>query len=93
MFVRPAAYLSIAAASLAVLAALAAFAQWSSGSPGPGLVVSVVACLAGFGFALAVEAAGTERRDLRLGLAGLVANLLIAAFWAVLIVGALLGSW
>jgi hypothetical protein len=46
----------------------------------------------GFGFALAVEAAGTERRDLRLGPAGLVANLLIAAFWVVLIVGALLGS-
>lgn len=92
MFVRRAAYLSIAAASLAGLAAVAAFAQWSSGSPGPGLVVSVVACLVGFGFALSVEAAATERRDLRLGLAGLVANLLIAAFWAVLIVGALLGS-
>lgn len=92
MFVRRAAYLSVAAAALAVLSALAAFAQWSSGSPGPGLVVSMVACLVGFGFAVAVEAAGTDRRDLRLGLAALVANLLIAAFWAVLIVGLLLGS-
>ena len=92
MFVRRAAHLSIAAAALAVLSALVAFAQWSSGSPGPGIVVSMVACLFGFGFAVAVEAAGTDRRDLRLGLAALVANLLIAAFWAVLIVGLLLGS-
>lgn len=52
----------------------------------------MVACLVGFGFAVAVEAAGTDRRDLRLGLAALVANRLIAAFWAVLIVGLLLGS-
>ncbi|MGH3070914.1 MAG: hypothetical protein ACRDNB_01430 [Gaiellaceae bacterium] len=92
MFVRRAAYFSIAAASLAVLGAVAALAQWSSGSPGPGLVVSVVACLVGFGVAIAVEAAGTDGRDLRLGLAGLVANLLIATFWAVVIVGLFLGS-
>lgn len=92
MLVRPAAYVSIASASLAAAGALVALAQWRSGSPGPALVVSVVACLVGFGFAIAVEAAGTDRRDLRLGLAGLVANLLIATFWAVVIVGAFLGS-
>ena len=92
MLVRPAAYVSIASASLGVVGALVASARWSSGSPGPALVVSVVACLVGFGFAIAVEAAGTDRRDLRLGLAGLVANLLIATFWAVVIVGVFLGS-
>ena len=92
MFVRGAAYGSLAFASVAVVGALAAFAQWSSGSPGPGFVVSLVGCLAGFGFALVAEAAGTDRRDLRLGLAGLLANLLIAAFWAVLVVAAYTGS-
>jgi hypothetical protein len=92
MFVRPAAYVSIACASLATAGALVALVQWSSGSPGPALVVSVAACLVGFGVAIAVEAAGTDRRDLRLGLAGLVANLLIATFWGVVIVGAFLGS-
>lgn len=92
MLVRPAAYVSIASASLAAIGAVVALAQWRSGSPGPALVVSVVACLVGFGLAIAVEAAGTDRRDLRLGLAGLVANLLIATFWAYVIVGAFLGS-
>ena len=73
MLVRRAAYVSIGSAALAAAGALSAVAQWSSGSRGPGLVASVVACLVGFGVAITVEAAGTDRRDLRLGLAGLVA--------------------
>jgi hypothetical protein len=92
MLVRRAAYVSIASAALAVVAALVALSQWSSGSPGPGLVVSVIASLVGFGLAIAVEAAGTDHRDLRLGLAALVANLAVAAFWAIVIVGAYMGS-
>ncbi len=92
MLVRRAAYVSIGSAALAAAGALLALVQWSSGSPGPGLVVSVVACLVGFGVAITVEAAGTDRRDLRLGLAGLVANLLIAVFWAVVVVGAYMGA-
>lgn len=92
MLVRRAAYLSIASASLAVVGAMVALAQWSSGSPGPALVVSVVGCLIGFAFAIAVEAAGTDRRDLRLGLAGFVSNLLVATFWAVVVVAAYAGS-
>jgi hypothetical protein len=77
---------------VSVLGALAAFAQWSSGSPGAGLVVSVLGCLAGFGSAIVAEAAGTDRRHLRLGLAGLLLNLAIATFWSVLAVGAYIGS-
>ena len=92
MLARRAACVSIGLAALAAAGALLALAQWSSGSPGPGLVVSVVACLVGFGVALTVEAAGTDRRDLRLGLAGLVANLLITMFWAAVVVGAYMGS-
>lgn len=92
MLIRRAAYFSIGSAALAAAGAILALAQWTSGSPGPGLVVSVVACLVGFGVAIAVEAAGTDRRDLRLGLAGLVANLLIAMFWAVVAVSAYMGS-
>jgi hypothetical protein len=92
MLVRPAAYVSLASASVAAAGALVALARWSSGSPGPALVVSVVACLVGFGFAIAVEAAGTDGWDLRLGLAGLVANLLIATFWAIVVAGVFLGS-
>ena len=92
MLVRRLAYVSIASAALAVAGALLALAQWSSGSPGPGLVVSVVACLVGFGLAITAEAAGSNRRDLRLGLPALVANLVVAAFWAVVVVGAYLGS-
>jgi hypothetical protein len=91
MLVRPAVYVSLGSAVLAAASVLVALAQWRSGSPGPALVVSV-ACVIGFGSAIAVEASGTDRRELRLGLAGLVANLLIATFWALVIVGLLLGS-
>ena len=52
----------------------------------------MIASLVGFGLAIAVEAAGTDRRGLRLGLAALVANLAVAAFWAIVIVGAYMGS-
>jgi hypothetical protein len=92
MLVRRVAYVSLASAALAVAGALVALAQWSSGSPRPGLVVSVVACLVGFGLAITVEAAGASRRDLRLGVAALAANFLVAAFWAVVVVGAYIGS-
>jgi hypothetical protein len=92
MLARRAAHVSIGSAALAAAAALQALVQWSSGSPGPALGVSVVACLVGFAVAVTVEAAGTDRRDLRLGLAGLIANLLIATFWAVVVVAAYAGS-
>jgi hypothetical protein len=92
MLVQRVAYVSIGSAALAVAGALVALTQWRSGSPGPGLVVSVVACLVGFALAITAEAAGSNRRDLRLGLAALVANLAVAAFWAVIVVGAYLGS-
>lgn len=83
MFARNAAYASLAFASLAVVGALAAFAQWNSGSPGFGLLLSVGCCAAGFVCAIGTEAAGSDPRDLRLGLLGLTTNLMIAAFWAV----------
>ncbi len=83
---------AVRSASLSAAGAMVVFAQWSSASPGPGLVVSVVACLVGFGFAIAVEAVGTDRRDLRLGLAGLVANVVIATLWALVIMAAYVGS-
>ena len=92
MLVRGAAYCSLAFASLAVLGALAASAQWSSGGPGPGFVVSVFACVAGFSLATLAETTGTDRRDLRVGLAGLLTNLMVGAFWALIVVAAYAGS-
>jgi hypothetical protein len=92
VFARNAAYGSLAFAVLAVVGALAAFAQWSSGSPGPGLAVSVVSCVVGFGCAIGAEAVGSDRHELRLGLAGLITNLLIGVFWAVLAFSAWSGS-
>ena len=92
MVARRAAHLSLAAASIALAAALLAFAEWSSGSPGPGLVVSIAFSLVGFGSAVVAESAGTDRHDLKLGLVGLTANLVIAAFWALVVVAALTGS-
>lgn len=78
--------------AVAVVAALVALVQWRTGSPGPALVVSAVACLVGFALALVAEAVGSDRRDLRIGLAGLVGNALVAAWWGVVLVGVWLGS-
>lgn len=82
----------MAAAAVAVVAALWALVQWGSGSPGLALVVSVVACLIGFTLALVAETLGSDRRDLKLGLAGLVGNAVIAAGWAFVVVATWIGS-
>jgi hypothetical protein len=79
------------AAAVAVVAATWALVQWGSGSPGPGLVVSVVSCLVGFALALVAEASGSERRYLRMGLVGLVSNAVIATGWAIAFV--LIAAW
>ncbi len=63
-----------------------------AGRAGPGVIVSVVCCVAGFGLAIVAEASGADRRDLRLGLAGLIASLLIGTFWVVLVFAAWTGS-
>ena len=77
---------------MAVVSVLWALASWRSGSPFPGIVVSVLACLTGFALALIAEAVGSNRRDLRIGLVGLIGNALVAAGWAFTMVGLLLGS-
>jgi 4-amino-4-deoxy-L-arabinose transferase-like glycosyltransferase len=92
MIARRTAQGSVAAAAVAVVGALWALVHWGGGSPGPALVVSVVACLVGFALALVAEAFGSDRRDLRIGLAGLVGNAVIAAGWAFVVVAALIGS-
>lgn len=92
MIARRFAYGSVAAAAVAVLAALWALVQWRSGSPGPALVVSVVGCLIGFASGLVAEAVGSDPRDLKVGLAGLVGNALVAAGWAFVVVALWLGS-
>jgi hypothetical protein len=92
MIAQRSAYGSVAAAAVAVVAALWALVQWRSGSPGPGFVVSVVGCLVGFALALVAEAVGSDRRDLKIGLAGLVGNALIAAWWAFVAFAAWTGS-
>jgi hypothetical protein len=92
MIARRAAHASLAAASVALVAAVWAFARWSSGRPGPGLIVSVLFCVAGFALAVLAEASGTDRGDLRLGLVGLCANLLVAIFWATLVVALLVAG-
>ena len=38
-------------------------------------------CLTGFALAIVAEALGSERRVLRLGLAGLIGNLVVASLW------------
>ena len=92
LIARSAAYGSVAAAAVAVIAGLWALGQWRTGSPGPALVVSMAGCLVGFAAALVAEAVGSNRRDLRIGLAGLVGNALIAAGWAFGVVALWLGS-
>jgi hypothetical protein len=92
MIARRSAYGSVAAAAVAILAGLWALVQWRSGSPGPALVASMVGCLFGFVSALVAEAVGSDRRDLRIGLVGLVANAFLAAGWAFAMVALLLGS-
>jgi hypothetical protein len=89
---RRLAYGSVAAAAVAVVGVLWALVHWRSGSPGPGFVVSVVGCLAGFALGLVAEAVGSDRRDLKIGLAGLVGNVLIAAWWAFIAFAAWTGS-
>lgn len=92
MLARRSAYGSAAAAAVAVAAAGWALVSWRDGSPGGALVVSVVACLAGFVLGLVAEVVGSDRRDLRVGLAALVGNVLMAAFWAFVVVAAWSGS-
>ena len=92
MIARRSAYGSVSAAAVASLAGLWALVQWRSGSPGPALIVSMVVCLVGFVSALVAEAVGSDRRDLQIGLIGLVANALLAAGWAFAMVALLLGS-
>ena len=92
MIARRSAYGSVVAAAVAILAGLWELVQWRSGSPGPALVVSMVGCLFGFVSALVAEAVGSDRRDLRIGLVGLVANAFLAAGWAFAMVALLLGS-
>lgn len=89
---RRSAHGSVVALAVAVVSVLWALASWRSGSPFPGLVVSVVASLTGFVLALVAEAVGSNRRDLRIGLFGLVGNALVAAGWGLLLAGAALGS-
>jgi hypothetical protein len=92
MIAQRSAYASVVAGAVAVAAIAWALVQWGSGSPGPAVVVSLVGCLVGFALALVAEAAGSDRRDLRIGLAGLIGNALIAAWWALLFVAAWTGS-
>jgi hypothetical protein len=92
MIARRSALGSVAALAVAVVGALWALADWRSGSPFPGIVVSVVGCLAGFALALVAEAVGSDRRDLKVGLAGLVGNALIATSWAFIVFAAWTGS-
>lgn len=92
MIARRSAYGSVTAAAVAILAGLWALVQWRSGSPGPALVVSMVGCLVGFVSALIAEAVGSDRRDLQIGLVGLVLNALLAAGWAFAMVALFLGS-
>ena len=40
-------------------------------------------CLTGFVLAILAEALGSERRVMRLGLAGLIGNLVVASLWVV----------
>lgn len=92
MIARRAAHASVVSAAVALVAALAAVVQWRDGSPGLGLVVSVVACLAGFTVGVVAQAVGSDRRELRVGLAGLLANAAIAVAWGFTFLAALLGS-
>jgi hypothetical protein len=45
----------------------------------------MVGCVVGFASGLVAVYVGSDRRDLKVGLVGLLGNALIAAFWAVLI--------
>jgi hypothetical protein len=92
MIARRSAYASVVGLAVAVVGVLWALASWRSGSPFPGIVVSTVACLTGFALGLVAEAVGSNRRDLRIGLAGLVGNALVAAGWGFAIVALWLGS-
>jgi hypothetical protein len=92
MIARRSAYGSVAAAAVAILAGLRALAQWRSGSPGPALLVSMVGCLFGFVSALVAEAVGSDRRELKIGLVGLIANALLAAGWGFAMIALLLRS-
>jgi hypothetical protein len=89
MIARRSAYGSVAAAAVAILAGLWALARWRSGSPGPALLVSMVGCLFGFVSALV---AGSDRRELKIGLVGLIANALLAAGWGFAMIALLLRS-
>ena len=64
--------------------------QWESHFPG--MAASAVACLTGFALALIAEAFRSDRGELKIGLAGLVGNALIAAWWAFIVVAAWAGS-
>lgn len=79
---RRAAYGSVAACIAAIVAALAAAALGPSGHHVPAVIVSVACCLTGFVSAIVAEGLGSERRVMRLGLAGLIGNLVVASLWA-----------
>lgn len=85
---RPAAVASLVAGTAAITAAGLAFANWSSGSPGPALGISVGFCIFGVLCAWIAEAVGSDRGTLRMGLVGLVLNLLLGAMWFLLFVAA-----
>jgi len=77
---------------VSVAAVAWALVSWGSGSPFPGLAVSVAACLVGFALGLVALAAGSDRGDLKIGLVGFFGNALIAVFWALLTLAIYLGS-
>jgi hypothetical protein len=52
----------------------------------------MVGCLVGFVSPLVAKAVGSDRRDLQIGLVGLVANALLAAGSAFTVVALFLGS-
>jgi hypothetical protein len=52
----------------------------------------MVGCLFGFVSALVAEAVGSDRRELKIGLVGLIANALLAAGWGFAMIALLLRS-
>ena len=78
---RRAAYGSLAACIAAIVAVAAAGVLGQSGNQVPAVIASMACCLIGFVLAIVAEALGSERRVMRLGLAGLIGNLVVASLW------------
>ena len=87
-----AARVSLTAGIAAVATAVWALLHWRTGSPGPGLVLSIGCCIVGFFSAVVAEAVGSEARALRLGLLGLAVNALVGAMWFLVVLALLFGS-